>query len=337
MDLGQLTQGKITFVEKIKDDEDYEDLVFNDFKLQLGEDDMIAEYVEGSHSNAKKWGQLKLMITELLFLSLYADDTIDTVIYAGAAPGQHIYPLSKMFSHLKFHLYDSAPFDKRLDTTENVEIFTSYFTDKDIDNYNKQGGNYLFISDIRNLSYDRNKINMRLNQEMIWKDMTDQQQWLSRLNFKHASLKFRLPFPEDFVIEKYGTEVDYLDGMLIKQPYTGSFSTECRLFVNGENIKFRTWDLKTFEQKMFHHNKVIRQQATYKHVITRKNEDTYPDKVYQHNNEPFMLTRDYDSTYLGYVVLKYMNKIGVGINMKNFKGLCDYIIKNINSRVIRSA
>ena len=330
MDLGQLTQGNITFIETPKKEEMYDNLVFNDFKLQLGEDDAETKYVEGSHSSSKKWGQLKLIITELLFLTLHFDDTIDIVIYAGSAPGHHIFTLSKMFSNLKFHLYDTASFDPRLKSLKNVEIISNYFTDKDIDKYNRLGGNYLFISDIRNLTYDRNKINMRLNQDMIWEDMLLQQDWLTKLNFKHASLKFRLPFPEDFVIEKYGPEVDYLDGTLIKQPYTGSFSTECRLFVDGHNLKFRRWDLKTFEQKMFHHNKFIRQQATYKHVISRKNEDIYPDRVYQHNQEPFMLTRNYDSAYLGYVILKYMHKIGVGINMKNFTGLCDYVIKHIN-------
>ena len=328
MDLGKFTSGTMKIVKKQKLNDTYENLTFNDFKMQVGEDDQQQSYEEGTHSSAFKWGQLKLLTTELLFLCTYLDDSIDIVIYAGAAPGNHLCGLCKLFKTVEFHLYDTANFSSKLNDCENVTLFKSYFTDNDIIKYNKLDKNYLFISDIRTLTYDRNKVNMRLNQDIIWRDMTLQQDWLNKLNFKHASLKFRLPFPEDFVIEKYGEEVDYLDGNIFKQPYSGHYSTECRLFVNGDDLKMRKWNLKNHEEKMYYHNKIIRQLATYKNVILDNDEEIYPNKIFQNSTQSFMIKRDYDSTYLAYIIVKYMKKIKTGVNTKNFRKLCDFFIKN---------
>lgn len=329
MDLSGRTKGTIKLKTLKSVNEDYENVTFNDFKLQLGEDDNEKVYVEDSHSTAKKWGQLKLMATELLFLSIYSDSDTDIVIYAGAAPGSHIFTLSKLFNHLEFHLYDTAKFDSRLKDLTNVQLYNSYFTEDHIQRYNSLNKKCMFISDIRNLSYDRNKMNMRVNQDMIWNDMMLQQSWLGMLQFTHASLKFRLPYPEEFVLHKYGDEVEYLDGVLLKQAYAGPYSTECRLIVDGSKLSYRKWNLKSYEQKMFYHNKIVRQMMTYKHLILNNTENLYPDKVFQHKSEPFMLTRDYDSMFFGTAVIKYMKKIGTGVNTCNFKKLCDYILSSI--------
>jgi len=327
MDLSTGTSGNIKFTTTTKKIYNHTNLEFNDYNLQLGEEDNEEEYKEGQHSTSKKWGQLKLLSCELLFLSLYSND-IDIVIYVGAAKGTHIYVLANLFNTISFHLYDTMPFDKKLKKCSNITMFNNYFTDTNIKEYNQMGKKYLFISDIRNLTYDRNKINMRKNQDMIWKDMLLQQQWLTVLNFKYAFLKFRLPYPEDFVVSKYGDTIDYLDGVLFKQPYTSSMSTETRLLVDGSKLKFRKWNLKKYESKMFYHNKIIRQNYNYTNIFTKDDTDIYPGKVFKHLTGDFMLTRDYDSTYFSYAVQKYMKKINVANNITNFKKLCNYIISN---------
>ena len=327
MDLSTGTKGNIKLTTSIKKTYDYNNIEFDDYSLQLGEQDDEDDYKEGQHSDSKKWGQLKLFSCELLFLTLYSTNN-DIVIYVGAAKGTHIYVLAKLFTNIQFHLYDTMPFDKKLSKCSNITLFNNYFTETNIQEYNRMGKNYLFISDIRNLTYDRNKINMRKNQDMIWDDMLLQQEWLTTLKFKYAFLKFRLPYPEEFVLSKYGDTVDYLDGTIFKQPYTSSMSTETRLLVDGSKLKFRKWNLKNYESKMFFHNKVIRQNYNYINIFTNDTTDIYPDKVFKHVKGNFMLNRDYDSLYFSYVLQKYMKNINVANNTTNFKKLCDYIIGN---------
>jgi hypothetical protein len=50
------------------------------------------------------WGQRKLLLTEIEFLTRYGHLS-DTVIYAGAAPGTHTAVLAALFPKHKFHLH----------------------------------------------------------------------------------------------------------------------------------------------------------------------------------------------------------------------------------------
>ena len=60
---------------------------------------------------AVHWGQRKLLLSEIQFITLYWDNLdvpIPILVYAGAAPGLHIPFLSQMFPEAEFHLYDPA-------------------------------------------------------------------------------------------------------------------------------------------------------------------------------------------------------------------------------------
>src|SRR5271170_7957656 len=51
------------------------------------------------------WGQRKLLLNEIEFLTVYGDRS-DTIIYIGAADGLHLEYLSKLFPNHNFILYD---------------------------------------------------------------------------------------------------------------------------------------------------------------------------------------------------------------------------------------
>jgi hypothetical protein len=67
---------------------------------------------------ANHWGQRKLLLTEIDFLTqtLSSKNEKIDVIYAGAAHGTHIKFLFNLFPNIRFHLYDPAIFDSVLKT-----------------------------------------------------------------------------------------------------------------------------------------------------------------------------------------------------------------------------
>jgi len=104
------------------------------------------------------WGQRKLMLAEMEFLTLYYDEAC-TVVYAGAAPGTHMVCLAELFPKLKFVLVDPRPFSSHLvkaqgrmlvEGTEEprIKIRQGFFTDEMANEFSQCAG-VLFISDVR--------------------------------------------------------------------------------------------------------------------------------------------------------------------------------------------
>lgn len=107
------------------------------------------------------WGQRKLLLSEIEFLTRYLDLTKTPqplVVYAGAAPGIHIPFLASLFPEVTFHLWDPSPFR----VTESAQIVThqNLFTREVIaENYSHPdvARNTYFISDIRTGDFEGHK------------------------------------------------------------------------------------------------------------------------------------------------------------------------------------
>ena len=69
-------------------------------------------------------GQLKLLMSEILFLTKLANDN-NKVVYVGAAEGYHISYLADMFPKLSFELWDATPF--KLEPRKNIKLITQIF------------------------------------------------------------------------------------------------------------------------------------------------------------------------------------------------------------------
>ncbi len=82
---------------------------------------------QGEYKTVLHWGQRKLHVSEIEFLTEFGFPYCH-VVYAGAASGTHIKQLSDMFPDVTFHLYDPSPFTVL--PTERIRIHNELFTDE---------------------------------------------------------------------------------------------------------------------------------------------------------------------------------------------------------------
>lgn len=289
---------------------------------------------QGRATKSIHWGQRKLLISEIEFFTLYLDKSIKDplCVYVGAACGSHIPILSNMFPSLRFHLYDPNKFT--IVETDRIKIYDDYFTDKIAKTYAGRN-NVFFISDIRTVDskenvkkaleevgitkYDRNgkpegpydlikkakTKSTEMNEAGIWEDMEVQQNWVLTINPVHALLKFRLPWPQEYVDEEpVDRTVSYLKGTLFWQPWVGQNSTETRLKpVKNSKGKYEKadWSIVEYEQWCAFHNKIDRGEIIYRNIFT----DTVEPILFPE------LLNDYDSVAEAYLLKMYFNSIGV--------------------------
>lgn len=186
----------------------------------------------GHAKTVEHWGQRKLLFSEIEFLTLYGDPSC-LVIYAGAAPGNHIPFLSELFPDYHFVLVDPAPFN--IESTDNIKVVQDYFTEDLAVTYSRQcKGLCLFISDVRSVD-----INMEDSEkaDRIVKDMERQMQWHIALNPVASMLKMRLPYPDP--APKPAGSTEYLDGILYFPVWGGRTTTESRLVVVRDDHRER--------------------------------------------------------------------------------------------------
>lgn len=197
------------------------------------------------------WGQRKLFLSEVYFLTWHADQDNPLVVYAGAAPGTHIPFLATMFPEIEWHLYDPRPFT--IKSTSKIHLYQQYFMDEDAQRWaNKK---VLFISDIRTADHHRQE--KQENESSVIDDLRMQERWYEIMNPHKAYLKFRLPYYEGY---ENGREFQYLSGQVVKQPWAPQSSTETRLIPDGKKTR---WDLQKYEEQMFYHNAYIREKIKY--------------------------------------------------------------------------
>lgn len=208
-----------------------------------------------------KWGQRKLLITEVDFLTRYYDcyrkNEKKYLLYVGASPGQHINYLKILFPDINYILYDKV--DSKVEPSQNVVFHQRYFDDNEAKKY--IGMNIFFICDIRNLSVEKHLINMRKSEnsnsnmddqikstEIILDDMKMQKDWCLIMKPIQSHLKFRV---------SWNTSVtEYFDGKIFFQPWTGNGSIEMRIIPNLSSTKL--WNNKTIEEVCFYYNVNIR-------------------------------------------------------------------------------
>lgn len=276
---------------------------------------------------AVKWGQLKLFSSELQFLNKYwnpEEVPSPQFVYVGGAPGNHVNILSKMFPQITFHLYDKQPFDNRLESLSNVNLYKKYFEEEDIVKFSDRD-DVFFISDIRTLTYTKGIKNdeeiQRKNTEITKQDMALQMEWVQRIKPVKALLKFVLPYLYKWNKE---TTLEYMDGDLYKQCWAGQTSTETRM-VPDMSLTTRSWDIKFYEEAMFYHNNVIRENITFINPLTNKNEPI---------SEELGLLQDYDSVLFVTIVKEYLQKFNSDDSPASVLAMCEVIIKDIsNNRV----
>jgi hypothetical protein len=249
-----------------KNEEKEEELVQVEFNRYLLDTDRKLKY-RSRKSEFKPplhWGQRKLLLSEIEFLTLYGHLS-NTVLYVGAADGKHIAYLAELFPEHKFLLYDPNKFDECLYKVSSIKIFKQFFTDDDVQQYANQ--NILFISDIRNMPDDYVK-KFSLNEDdmnddiesNVKEDMEMQRGWYEKMLPKAAMFKFRLPYTPG--------KTEYFAGDILYQAWAPPTSTETRMILDTEKLyspetkqfKIKTYDNTDYESILYRFNKCTRIQ-----------------------------------------------------------------------------
>eukprot|EP00761_Pharyngomonas_kirbyi_P008568 gb/GECH01008580.1/.p1 GENE.gb/GECH01008580.1/~~gb/GECH01008580.1/.p1 ORF type:complete len:454 (+),score=34.32 gb/GECH01008580.1/:1-1362(+) len=209
---------------------------------------------QGEAKTVEHWGQRKLLMSEIEFLSEYSKPGM-TVLYAGAAPGDHTNFLQRdMFPQLKFVLVDPARFSA-YSVEGKVEIINDYFDDHIARRYAERE-DILFISDVRSMDVTMSE---KEKERHVVSDMEAQMRWHKIIKPEASMLKFRLPYPPP------ERQTEYLDGYMYLPVWGGRTTTETRLIVTKDHLDPSTKETRTrlyshvdYESVMFHFNTVTR-------------------------------------------------------------------------------
>jgi cap2 methyltransferase len=268
--------------------------------------DEANDYIKKSTNNKAygfqscHFGQRKLLLSEIMFLLFTNTTSLNTVnnssnsssssnnnnstkikrniVYAGAAPCDHIFFLSKLFPDIHFDLIDPAKWNhlfcerfpdlaklkqrnEPISTyvySDNIKIHHGYFTDEMAHDFadKYKCNQVLFISDIRPVDDSSKEDGNYLNWEkVVVENMEEQKRWHTIIHNKSKNAKNNwtlLKFKPTFEIPLQS----YLKGELFFQPYPPLLSAECRLITNSiEEVEYNCVEL---EKLCFYHNIVER-------------------------------------------------------------------------------
>lgn len=215
-------------------------------------------------------GQMKLLVSDIMFFTLFYRGGPATVVYAGAAPGINIMVIARKFPEISFELYDTNFIYVPQDLSARIRVHNSLFKDSDASSYSGRDNIY-FISDIRT-SIMAEAEKLPYNEVAIMKDMYTQKRWVEIMNPVESMLKFRLPFKEQTTQNMIYQNTPamyksnpilkpekfrYLRGFVMIQSFPSARTTECRLIpIRGENGKYEMYDYDyvAHEEIMYVHN-----------------------------------------------------------------------------------
>ncbi len=243
---------------------------------------------------ALHWGQLKLFLSEMEFLTKVVRDAKGRKIifvYAGAAPGEHTEYLASLFKNVRFELYDPNEF--KIKDNDQIHTHVEFFTEKTAEYWAKYPDIYLaFCSDIRTEPP---------TEENIKRNMKMQLEWWKIMRPELSMFKFRLPW------EAGSTE--YPEGDIYVQAYPGPSSSETRLICK-KDAAIKQYDNNEYEEACSYHNTVIRSY-------------NYPNAI------GAALDKCYDCASFEYIVSEYLTAFGKSNTPKDISVL----IKDIESNI----
>ncbi len=232
----------LNFMKSSKDSPDVYTLGDDYYNLDKCEQTPYIYHIDRNIFKSEHWGQRKLFLTELYFLTKYGHLS-NIVVYAGAAPGQSKKYLSELFPNHIFYLYDPAPF--KVKASETRKLFNQYFTNDTAKEWS--GKNVLFITDIRSSNIEDAK-SVYEHSVIVEENMKWQEDWINIMKPAMSMIKFRLPWTD--------SKTHYFDGEIMIQPWAPLRSTETRLITDAKS--YRDWDNREYERKCAWHNEIQR-------------------------------------------------------------------------------
>jgi hypothetical protein len=247
------------------------------------------------------WGQIKLFIAELEFLTAYGHLS-NIIVYAGSSDGAHIPFVANIFKNHTFLLWDPLPMAKGYEVMPNMQFHQEIFTDEIASSLLAKHGDVLFISDIRSMPSEINYGSMTPDlddelEEDIKRDMQTQKIWCEIMQPAASMLKFRLPYIP-------GT-TEYLAGDVRFQAFAAETSSETRLVISKTEHGYvpYTYDHELYENHMYRFNRCTRIQPV-EHFTDAQNEITKAEEL-KELFDPLPLS--YDVLTLVHSVQKYID------------------------------
>lgn len=204
------------------------------------------------------YGQRKLLMAEIEFMTLYGDRS-DTVLYVGAAPGLHLRVLVDLFPLHRFFLYDPCPFHPRLQDPQwagqpRITLHETLFTDERAALHAVDHKGCLFISDVRHKEVQ----DQFPSEACVMEDMSSQRRWAEILDPSAMMLKFRLPWchadrPEPSPMEYFAGE--------LRLPVWGCPSTTETRLIATHPYHLCVWNCSLYERHMFYFNTTLRARS----------------------------------------------------------------------------
>lgn len=277
-------------------------------------------------------GQRKLLLTEIYFLSLVDPPPGSTIVYIGAAGGEHIPLLVSLFPDFIYHLYDAKSYHRKVVELaakndnliirpegnftnelaqeyvgmENIYVMSDIrIVDSSVSLQYANTAHSMFKKDYERLSPDqKTKVEEVVNNvvgDYVKDDMDFQNKWVQIMQPVAAYLKFRLPYT-DGVTETF---TSYPEGKVYFQPWTGPTSTEARLLCYPPYDTVEYSDLR-YERVMSYHNRERENNELFVNIFNGTATPQDPGTILGGNYE---LGNDYDSTLEAYILLCYLRLI----------------------------
>jgi len=272
--------------------------VFKEDDLKLNPNDPQIPYTRNLKNLTASWGQLKLFLSVIELLNYYYSPQKYPnlhLIYAGAAPGNNIELLARMYPEITWILYDPREIVAK---GSNIHIYQQFFEDKDASHWFNEGRRnnipIAFYSDIRTVDYREQSDEE--TEIQVEKDMENQSRWYSIIQPVFAMLKFRLRYSGKGII----SNIQYANnGTIFKGIYSPPSSSETRLVPYGyDNIPY---DIIKYENQMAFHNQVTRKM----NFLIPNLENTIAQ--FPFNSE---FTNTYDSVAEIIILLQYLQTRG---------------------------
>jgi hypothetical protein len=246
--------------------------------------------------------QIKLCVElEAIVRALDRYPGLKYVLYAGAAPGDHIAFLAEALPRLEFHLVD--PTESRVTdhyqdfpgVEARIHITRALFTVELADQWRERASETFFISDVHTGGHDQE------SGREIRGAMQAQRDWWERAHFAASLLRFRID-------EGARTPYEYLAGGILLQPFGPDTAAEGRLFVWGDAGR-QSYDCQGYTKYYYWLNTVIREWASFDNGV---NPSLVPG-----------LCRCFDCSRMIHIFRAYVTQNPVAIGM--FDGWAGYV------------
>lgn len=311
----------------------------------------------GDIKRAPKWGQMKLLLGEIQWLTNHWDRVKCPeiiIVVMGAAPGMHYAALAEMFDGIReIHLWDSNPFSMDLDTNPRIVLHRERMYEKDAVNYSNSPYPVFFVSDIRSVGPSMRKPNgeklsERDIEEGVWRDHELQRNVMELIQPESSLLKFRLPY---YLPTKSWQPLtkNYLAGYIYTQCFGPPSTTETRLVPRRLDEKTPEgkyqWEtceysVQDYEERLFYINTALRDDFNVRTREGRPVRSLWLNSVTNTSGVPDdnELINGFDAVYAIDIIDRYMYYIGddesnADVRLINCMAVWNWMCDSINARM----